>query len=347
MTDPIDLTALHRILSAEVGPDALPVDVLERLPPLGLDNDHVRVRSARLLVRIPRRTQAGLTPVQSIALQADRFACAERSGHTPRLKAVLPPDHSLPAGALLIEEIVGRPASVPDDLPAIADALRALHGDAADKTRSGASIPRDDDPVNGLLALATRQRAFLPDAGASPETCALVDEEIEAACRFARQCADARPPVALIGVDTHPGNFIMAADGRAMFVDLDKIMIGSNAVDLAHATLPTSVFWATGDSELLPHQGRINFYERYLNGLSALQVTELRPWLAPMQRLTWLRTTTWAARWRVEHLPDLSRHSRLADLVRTAEERTRILLDAETIADGRNQLAGWNEEIAA
>ena len=66
--------------------------------------------------------------------------------------------------------------------------------------------------------------------------------------------------------DTHPGNFIIARDGIAKFVDLEKVHVGSPAIDLAHATLadldplgiPTSARLLTPDEV----QG---FYAVYLD----------------------------------------------------------------------------------
>ena len=50
-------------------------------------------------------------------------------------------------------------------------------------------------------------------------------------------------PLTIALADTHPGNFIVDADGVAWFVDLEKVHIGSPAIDLAHAILPTSTLW--------------------------------------------------------------------------------------------------------
>src|SRR6185369_4163918 len=87
--------------------------------------------------------------------------------------------------------------------------------------------------------------------------------------------------------DTHPGNFIVDSSGIAWFVDLEKVHVGSAAIDLAHASLPTSTLWH-------PDVGR------RLARVGTAAADGLRPWLMPMRRLTWLRTTLFMARWRVE-----------------------------------------------
>jgi thiamine kinase-like enzyme len=100
--------------------------------------------------------------------------------------------------------------------------------------------------------------------------------------------------------DTHPGNFIVDAAGIAWFVDLEKVHVGSPAIDLAHATLPTSTLWHPDVGVLLSRDDVHSFQEGYLARLTKQQVEALRPWIVPMRRLTWLRTTLFMARWRVE-----------------------------------------------
>ena len=42
------------------------------------------------------------------------------------------------------------------------------------------------------------------------------------------------------------------------------------------------------------------FYTLYLEKVGGRQAASLEPWLLPMRRLTWLRTTLFMARWRVQ-----------------------------------------------
>ena len=42
------------------------------------------------------------------------------------------------------------------------------------------------------------------------------------------------------------------------------------------------------------------FYAAYLAAIPPGLAAALRPWLMPMRRLTWLRSMTWFAKWRVE-----------------------------------------------
>jgi hypothetical protein len=42
------------------------------------------------------------------------------------------------------------------------------------------------------------------------------------------------------------------------------------------------------------------FYAHYLARIGKARAAALEPWLMPMRRLTWLRTTLFMARWRVQ-----------------------------------------------
>ena len=111
----------------------------------------------------------------------------------------------------------------------------------------------------------------------------------------------ARPqPLTMALADTHPGNFIVDRAGMAWFVDLEKVHVGSPAIDLAHATLPTSTLWHPDVGKLLTRDEVRAFYDSYLARFDGKTVETLKPWLTPMRRLTWLRTTVFMARWRVE-----------------------------------------------
>ena len=121
-------------------------------------------------------------------------------------------------------------------------------------------------------------------------------------------------------------------------------MYGSPAMDLAHASLPTSIFWATGDWDGLSADARRRFTERYLKAVPQALGNALRPWLAPMTRLTWLRTTTWAATWRVERLPALARAGGLEGLVAVADARTAALIADENVERQAGALPAWDAE---
>ena len=127
----------------------------------------------------------------------------------------------------------------------------------------------------------------------SPRSCASC-----AAWRSA--IAQRAQPLTVALADTHPGNFIVDRDGIAWFVDLEKVHVGSPAIDLAHATLATSTLWHPDVGKVLSRDEVQRFYTLYLEKVGDRQAASLEPWLQPMRRLTWLRTTLFMARWRVQ-----------------------------------------------
>jgi len=347
MPFPYDLSALHRALAATPDSPAPAFDSLEPLPPDGLDNDHVRLHGTGLVARVPRWPLDGLAPADALALRAARFRRSAASGHTPALHAVLQPADGLANGALLVDDIAGRPARVPGDMDAVAGALAALHAVGVPPAPTRLPLPDTPDPAAALVDLIERQGAALAAAGAGDAVQRLVAAEIDAARHHAARWRARQQPVCLVGADTHPGNFLVTPQGRAILVDLDKAMYGAPAVDLAHASLATSIFWATGDWQALPAAARRQFVERYFATLPPDLAAAIGPWLAPMARLTWLRTTTWAATWRTARLPVLERVPGLKELVARADTRTAALLAADNVEREAAALPAWDAEEPA
>ncbi|EWS64222.1 hypothetical protein Y695_02537 [Hydrogenophaga sp. T4] len=101
--------------------------VLEALPDKGLAHWHVRLKGTGLLARIPKQSQMALVAQDNLLYQSTCFRRAEPSGHVPQLEAVLAPSEHLPRGALLVEEIIGAPASQPEHLgPSCRPLLRSM-----------------------------------------------------------------------------------------------------------------------------------------------------------------------------------------------------------------------------
>ncbi|BBK44248.1 hypothetical protein STVA_42680 [Allostella vacuolata] len=273
---------------------------LQPLAGAGVAHDHVRIAGHGLLARVPRVSQLSLAAADNLAYQAECFRRLAPSGHVPRLAAVVPPGPALPMGALLVEEIRGRPARVPGDLPAIAEALAAIHRLPVPAER--APLADHADPVAGTWAVIAAQAVHFDRAPASAAARAALAAECAWAADFA---AAPQPPspCTLVGTDTHPGNFVVDAAGRAMFVDAEKALYGQPAIDVAHVTLPTSVLWSAPDAEPVAADQVLAFERAWLAALPSALAGPLRGWVRPMRRLTWLRSMSWFARWWV-----LSRH---------------------------------------
>lgn len=277
----------------------LPVHANASLTPLadtGLAHWHVRIGSSGLLVRIPKQSQTQLAADDNIAYQRACFERAGASGYTPRVHHVLAPSGDLPRGALLVDEIVGRAARLPADLPALMTALAAIHSLIVPETSQRLPLRDAADPLADLLHEVTGQAAHLGGARLEAPVRTIIDAEI---ARFAALVAEhARPPKALIAFDAHPGNFIVAPAGRAMLVDLEKARYAYPPLDLAHATLYTSTTWDVGSIAVLSVEDIAAGYAAWASVFGP-NARDHEPWFVPLRRAMWLWSVTWSAKWRV------------------------------------------------
>ena len=318
---------------------------LEPLRVKGIAHDHLRIRGTGLLVRVPRQSQFALPPEDNLRYQAACFERAHPSGHTPRLDAVIEPRPGLPMGALVVEEIAGRPMRLPDDLPRSAEALAAIHRLPLPPAPEWPPLADHSDAVAGTLGFIERQWAFRDALPVAPETRRQLEEEIAWARAFAAQETPPQP-VTLVATDSHPGNFLIEGAGRAVFVDLEKMLYGSPAIDLAHHTLYTSTTWDVDSAGVLSAADIARFHDTYLGALPPALAEAVFPWFAPMRRLTWLRTVTWAIKWRALSQPPAPGERRAEDWSATpmpAAYRTHVaariadFLAPETIARVRSE----------
>jgi aminoglycoside phosphotransferase (APT) family kinase protein len=277
---------------------ALTVDDLKPLPATGTAHGHVRLPGGKL-ARVAYAHGGDPTAAARLRVQAEAFRHLAPAGRTPRLHDVLKPRPGLPGGALIVDWIEGRPPRLPDELRAIADTLARIH--SLPLPAASSPIPRQKNPFTETLeAIELGAMRFLdkavPDSGARAE----IAEELRLMRAMALAFAKRPQPLTVALADTHPGNFIVDRTGIAWFVDLEKVHVGSPAIDLAHATLATSTVWHPDVGKVLSRAETQGFYDLYLEKVGKKQAASLQPWLAPMRRLTWLRTTLFMARWRVQ-----------------------------------------------
>jgi len=267
------------------------------LPATGTAHGHVRLADGTL-ARVAYAHEGDASAAGRLQAQAAAFRHLEPAGRTPRLHDVIEPRAGLPGGALIVDFIDGRAPRLPDELELMADTLARIHD--LPLPPASAPIPRQANPFLATLeAIELNALRFLdkavPDSGARAE----IAEELRAMRGMALALGRRTQPLTVALADTHPGNFIVA-HGIAWFVDLEKVHVGSPAIDLAHATLPTSTLWHPDVGTLLTRAEVERFHESYLGRIAPRSAEGLRPWLIPMRRLTWLRTTLFMARWRVE-----------------------------------------------
>ncbi len=303
MSYDLNLDALH---SALISPEAPPLlqatdrRALSVLPKKGIAHDHVRIIGTGWLLRVPRKSQFELNAVDNLAYQAACFDRASQGSHAPHLHAVLPPSKELPMGALVVDEIDGRTVELPGDLPALGECLASIHRLPLPPEADREPLAYHSNPIAGTLVFIEKQAKYLEDATNDVDAISQIREELQWARKFANESADKKQPISLVVSDTHPGNYIVDRVARAFIVDLEKGLYGSPAIDLAHCTLYTSTTWDIAASGILEPIDISEFYKHYLNCVEPTLAKALQPWLMPLRRLTWLRTTTWSAKWRVE-----------------------------------------------
>ncbi len=261
----------------------------------GLAHDHLRCAGTGLLLRIPRQSQLNLPPADALAYEAACFARAAASGCTPALAGLVPPAARLPWGALLVREIEGRPARLPQDLHAIARTLAALHALPLPAPALRAPLMAPADALAALLTeLETQARqgeaATLPPAASH----AIRDGLRQLRARLAQP---ERPMHRLVAFDTHPGNFVVDAAGKAWLVDLEKCRYACPGLDLAHATLYTSTTWDVDSHASLSVDEVADFYAAWSQAVGPDLAADARPWHAPLRHAMWLWSLTWCAMW--------------------------------------------------
>jgi hypothetical protein len=261
----------------------------------GLAHHHVRLAGGGLLARLPKQSQMGFDAAANLAYEAACYERAAASGHVPRVEGTLPVSAVLPRGGLLVEEIVGRTARLPDDLAAIADAFAAIHSLPLPAAAARAPLIDAADPLAALRTEIDMQAAFLDAAALAPGARTLIDA---ARAQFAQRCEHAaRPPRRLIAFDGHPGNFLIRSDGTAVLVDLEKARYSHPPLDLAHATLYTSTTWDIDSRAELTTAQVLAFYDAWQRRADVHG--EQRAWFVPLRAAMWLWSVTWCAKWRV------------------------------------------------
>ena len=316
---------LRRALQAARSPWA--GATLQPMADKGLAHHHVRLVGSGAIARLPKQSQMGLDTQAALDYQAACFERAGASGATPQLMGRLPPSDALPRGGLLVQEIVGRSVRLPQDLPAIAIALAALHALPLPAPAHRAPLRHDADPLQALRDEIDAQANHLDSAGLDAPSCA----RIEAQRAALQRCCDraARPLRRLIAFDAHPGNFVVQDDGRAVLVDLEKARYSSCALDLAHATLYTSTTWDVDVHAELTLDQIAGTYDAWASHTEAAAVE--RTWWLPLRAAMWLWSVTWCAKWRA-----LSARSARTDA--RGEDWSQHLSDAALVAHVRDRV---------
>ena len=288
--------AVHTALIRRPKFGRVPVRHLELLGARGDDHDHVRIRGTGLLLRVPKRCQMGTDPFANLAYQAACFDRAGASGHVPRIHGALSPAKDLPLGALIVQDIHGRAAALPQDLPAIAAALASIHGLPVPPTNRRRPLLDQVSPLSAAQPATATWAAAVARAGLPTQAADAVAAELEAAQSDLRTAPP--PEVTLIGFDTQPGNFVIEPHGAAVLVDLDKARYGAPGIDLARATLPCCARWDAPADLDVGADDVATAYAHWLAAVPPRLADRSRPTLMALRRLVWLWSVACCARWR-------------------------------------------------
>ncbi|WP_445004582.1 phosphotransferase [Halomonas mongoliensis] len=294
----------------------------------GLAHTHVWLSRDAIdwVARLPKQSQMGLPAEENLAYQAACFARAGPSGHTPALHGVLPPSAALPRGGLLVSAVRGRPACLPEDLPAIAEALAAIHGLEVPAEEDRAPLRSPADPWRAMREEVAQQAQWLGHAGLSREARAQIEQELAALPERLPPGPGTAPR--LISFDAHPGNFLITDSGRAVLVDLEKCRYGLPGFDLAHATLYTSTTWDLHSRAVLSLEEVAGFYDRWRSTAGLAGDTAS---LLACRRAMWLWSLTWCAKWRAQH-------GRARDAEAAGEDWSAELSDDALVAHVRDRV---------
>ena len=270
---------------------------LRLLQDTGLAHDHVQLVGKGVLARIPKQSQMRLDACANLQYERTCFERTEPSGHTPHLRAVLPVSRSLARGALLVEQVLGAPAQLPQHLGAVMQALASIHALPLPEVSRRAPLLNASDPLVDLLGEIQDQAAYLAQAALSAQVLRRIQSQLtalQAACR-----EPSRPERSLIAFDAHPGNFLLLASGDAVLVDLEKCRYSYPGLDLAHATLYTSTTWDIHSQARLNDVQLEQAYGQWERSMGEAGAERARPWHAVLRRSMWLWSITWCAQWQV------------------------------------------------
>jgi hypothetical protein len=286
---------------------------LEPLKAKGLAHDHVRIVGTGYLARIPKQSQMQLGAMENLLYQQACFDRASTGGFAPRCIRLLEPCQSLPRGALVVDEILGRTATLPQDLPLIAQSLAALHRmplpePSSPKPSSPVPLLHAADPLLAMWEEVSLQAAYLPQAGLAPSVQVLIEAELH---RLQALCQSPnRPSRRLIAFDGHPGNYVITSQAgreKAYLVDIEKCRYSYPSFDLAHATLYTSTTWDLDSHTILSPDDVMTAYEAWSQHVDAPLAQDAKRWHLPLRRAMWLWSLTWCAKWRVASLAEAAR----------------------------------------
>jgi Phosphotransferase enzyme family len=325
-----DLPLLHSALIALPGyAEVAPAELIP-LPAKGLSHAHVRVKSKRVLLRLPRAREGA---EDILAREAEMFRRAQPSDATARLHGVLAVSADLPGGALIVDEIPGTNPKLPAGIASLGTALGSIHKLDAPGESVRPPIDTPADPVRDIVATIEANLALADKAKLDPKAKIALGQEFAWAKDFHVNNEKRLSGLTrrLCVVDAHPGNFMAAPGGRAYFVDLEKCVYSLPGLDLAHAVTRPALAWDPDCAATLSPADIDTYIRAWSTRVGEALTRETLSALRPFRRLVWLRTTSQFLRFRVEGTHK-ALDGRYAD---HAEKTISAALELATIVDQR------------
>lgn len=280
------------------------------------------------VARIPKQSQMQLDAEHNLAYQTACFARAQAGGHTPRLHGYLPCDDLLPRGALLVEAIDGRSADLPNDLPALAEALASLHRLPLPPADQRLPLDCPLDPWQEMQREIRLQAEYLRDARLAPHSLQAIENALH---MLPERLEQSRGVTRLISFDAHPGNFLIERSGRAVLVDLEKCRYSLPGFDLAHMSLYTSTTWDINTRAILFTEDIVALYQRWQDRMGPGRHVQSWQDLIACRQAMWLWSVTWCAKWKATQ-------QRMADASHRGEDWSSQLSDDALIRHVRNRV---------
>ncbi len=274
---------------------------LETLADKGLAHTHIRIVGTGFLARIPKQSQLNLDALSNLLYQKTCFERASPSGSTPRLLRVVDPNPTLPRGALIVQEIIGRTVDLGHDLTGLAKSLSAVHALCCPLVAQRAPLKSPLDPLQEVLQEIEQH---LVQAGYKTHQQDFLSQAINRSLSIIRRASGyaSKPPTRLIGFDVHPGNFMVTLAGDAILVDLEKCRYSYAGFDLAHATNYTSTTWDKETSAILSVPQVADFYSTWTESInsqshSKMNASNDQQWFGVLRRAMWLWSISWCLKW--------------------------------------------------
>jgi hypothetical protein len=270
---------------------------LRALKSAGLTHDHYIIGDTGQLLRIPRRNQLDMTPADYLAHQKSCYDAAAPSGATPGMADLLPPSKDLPQGAMIVDYIESRRPETSEDKQAMARCMAALN---VLPVPENSSVRRAPYPFQTQWFVMEELfgRYITGDKIAPAAQKLLLAEKDALRAEMDKLAKRAETlPQALIGADSHAGNFIIDDAGKAWFVDLEFLIADVPQIDAADAASPLTSQLDPANKAVFSAAEKKEFYKTWSAQSGYDRLPENEALLALSERMVNMRTLAWLCYW--------------------------------------------------